>query len=229
MDKKFFGTVVAFFLGIFAIYYLQTLQHANIQTKVVHRENILRFLPQKSHYDQVEEHSQQKSDYVVYNRVAKCGSGGMAYVLRLLSKKNGFKNLFHYNKTDKHQLTKDMISTLMVELQDHQSRKTGLNNTVFFKEFFGTEFPRIILNQIRHVPFIYTRHFFHHPFPRNMNITYINLIRDPLARFVSKFYYDQIGFAHHLKPNVTHVESVNNCIGNGNRYCVKGLLNRFFL
>jgi len=63
--------------------------------------------------------------YVVYNRVPKCGSGGTSNLLEQLSKTNNFESVFHYDKTDKHQLTEDVTRALSSEFQKYESRKFG--------------------------------------------------------------------------------------------------------
>ena len=63
--------------------------------------------------------------YVVYNRVPKCGSGGTSNLLEQLSNTNNFESVFHYDKTDKHQLTVDVTRALTSEFQNYESRKFG--------------------------------------------------------------------------------------------------------
>jgi len=63
--------------------------------------------------------------YVVYNRVAKCGSTTTYNLLEKLSKTNNFENVFHYEKSDKHQLTDNTTRALTSEFRDYESSKNG--------------------------------------------------------------------------------------------------------
>ena len=69
--------------------------------------------------------SKKVTQNVIYNRVGKCGSTTTEHIFENLSKSNKFKNAFHFNKTDKHQLTVEMIKSITKELQNYNSRKFG--------------------------------------------------------------------------------------------------------
>ena len=134
---------------------------------------------------------------MVYNRVAKCGSTTTYNLLGRLAEKNKFFNWFHYNKTDIHRLNQTTIQELTHEWEDFQHQ--------------------------RKKPFFYTRHMFFHEFPLRLNLTYINLIRDPMERFVSKFYYSQAGFGRRRPTGeVQNIQSINTCIRDGNKFCING-------
>ena len=60
--------------------------------------------------------------------------------------------------------------------------------------------------------FVYTRHFYYFDFPKSLNLTFINLVRHPIDRFVSKFYYRQVGFTHDKSKNATNLLSINKCL-----------------
>ena len=63
---------------------------------------------------------------------------------------------------------------------------------------------------------------FHHEFPSELNLTYINLIREPLGRFVSQYYYKRVGFAKKPTSDISKVDSINDCIAKHDPVCLKG-------
>ena len=73
--------------------------------------------------------------------------------------------------------------------------------------------------------FIYIRHFNFFDFPESLNLTFINLVRHPIDRFVSKFYYPQTGFLSNPNKqlsnqpeNLTAIISINKCLNSTNDY-----------
>ncbi|XP_006811500.1 uronyl 2-sulfotransferase-like [Saccoglossus kowalevskii] len=107
---------------------------------------------------------------VVYNRVGKCGSRTVIAVLNKLSTRNGF-TLYSSN----------------VYNRTHVSLKEQID----------------IVNTVSSLkpPYVYQRHFHYIDFPKFGAIqpVYINIIRDPINRFVSGYYYKRFGDADNQK------------------------------
>lgn len=101
---------------------------------------------------------------VVYNRVGKCGSRTVVILLRLLAEKNQF-NLVSADIHNKTRLTKHEQVDLMKNISN---------------------FPQ---------PFLYTRHVHFLNFTRFKleQPVYINIIRDPISRFLSNYFFRRFG------------------------------------
>ncbi|XP_070568988.1 uronyl 2-sulfotransferase-like isoform X2 [Ptychodera flava] len=101
---------------------------------------------------------------IVYNRVGKCGSRTVLEILRNLVKRNGF----------------DLYSS-------------QINNVTHLSLIGQVELVNIISSL--QPPFIYQRHFHFIDFPKFGAIepVYINIIRDPVDRFISQYYFKRFG------------------------------------
>ncbi|EDO38740.1 predicted protein, partial [Nematostella vectensis] len=100
---------------------------------------------------------------IIYNRVAKCGSRSMILLISELAVANGFKFINH-PKTQHFLTAKQQLA--FVDMVEQQSQS-----------------------------FIFTRHMYFIDFQRFGSVTpiYINLIRDPLSRLVSQYYFRRFG------------------------------------
>ncbi|XP_077866542.1 uronyl 2-sulfotransferase-like [Saccoglossus kowalevskii] len=105
---------------------------------------------------------------IFYNRVPKCGSRTVITLLKLLSRRNGF-NFYTSSIHNKTQISlKDQMQLVKYI--------SSLNTT-----------------------FIYERHIHYIDFEKFDAIqpVYINIIRDPIDRFVSNYYFRRFGDAQH--------------------------------
>lgn len=101
---------------------------------------------------------------VVYNRIGKCGSRSLNLIVNSLSKKNGF----NFYTSPISNITRPKILDLMDEIRLIESLPE---------------------------PALYTRHIHFVNFPKFglQQPVYINVIRDPIERFVSQFYFKRYG------------------------------------
>ncbi|XP_060770065.1 uronyl 2-sulfotransferase a isoform X2 [Neoarius graeffei] len=101
---------------------------------------------------------------VIYNRVGKCGSRTVVLLLRILAEKHKF-NLVSSDIHNKTRLTKHEQVELMKNI---------------------STFPQ---------PFLYTRHvhFLNFTRFRMEQPVYINIIRDPISRFLSNYFFRRFG------------------------------------
>uniref|UniRef100_A0A8C6SZ73 Uronyl 2-sulfotransferase n=1 Tax=Neogobius melanostomus TaxID=47308 RepID=A0A8C6SZ73_9GOBI len=129
---------------------------------------------------------------VVYNRVGKCGSRTVVMLLKLLAERHHF-NLVSSEIHNKTRLSKHEQITLMTQI---------------------TSIPE---------PFLYTRHvhFLNFTSFKIEQPVYLNIIRDPINRFLSNYFFrrfgDFRGEQYHLKrtPNMKDEErylDINVCI-----------------
>ena len=101
---------------------------------------------------------------LIYNRVSKCASTTMLSLIRNLSESNGFHHVHStiYNQRRMHKSEqKELVTNLMKLFSKHKK------------------------------PYLFNRHvrmlnFTAYGYPQPMHI---NIVRDPLARFVSAYYY----------------------------------------
>lgn len=101
---------------------------------------------------------------IIYNRVGKCGSRTMIQLMVTLAEQNKFK---------------------VIGSTRNQLLRIGLREQVEFVDF---------IDQLQ-APFIYHHHLHYVDFKRfgSLQPIYINLIRDPLARLVSGYYFRRFG------------------------------------
>lgn len=127
---------------------------------------------------------------VVYNKVAKCGSSSILATTAYLT-----KNLGMDYKVYQHP----------VELRQEKLGKR------MSKENAGKE-ANIIAVLPR--PALYARHVYYLNFTE-FNLTkpiYINMVRDPVDRFVSNFYFDQFGSFGQNVSKPIHPQNINECV-----------------
>ncbi|XP_072051962.1 uronyl 2-sulfotransferase-like [Amphiura filiformis] len=147
-------------------------------------------LPLKSEEDR----PAQLQDRVVFNRVGKCGSRSVIFLLRHLAIINNF----------------NMISSAIY----NQTRidEAWQERLVHSIELFKT-------------PFIFEKHLHYVNFPKygSKLPVYINIIRDPLARLVSFYYYTRFGDVGH---NVSYTgtaekryQTFDDCVLQQNKTC----------
>ena len=104
----------------------------------------------------------ERANIVIYNRVAKCGSRTLLYIINKLSEINNFTFL-HSRLFNKHSLNKKEEALLLNKI------KQGMKNST-------------------RTYALYDRHMFYINFtgePTN----YINLVRNPIEREISRYYY----------------------------------------
>ena len=114
----------------------------------------------------------QHPKIVIYNRVPKCGSQTMSMLINQLARKNGFLSQAVFVANEKPERSKSEQTAFMKELSD----------TAYSKQ--------------KHV--LYTRHQYYispdsFDFNAKERPMYINLIRDPIDRFKSFYYFSRYG------------------------------------
>ncbi|XP_038059547.1 uronyl 2-sulfotransferase-like [Patiria miniata] len=137
----------------------------------------------------------QKEDALIFNRVGKCGSRTVISILQKLSDMNNFH----------------LISSLVYN-QTHLS--TSWQGGIVR-----------ILEKVK-TPYLFQRHLHFVDFTEfnAKQPMYINIIRDPLARFVSNYYFKRFGDGRSIRKykgsNETRDRSVTDCIVNGHKECI---------
>ncbi|XP_077996011.1 uronyl 2-sulfotransferase-like [Glandiceps talaboti] len=118
--------------------------------------------------------SRSTNDLVFYNKVGKCGSRSLVYLLRLLSARNGFTAAGE-NKTPNVTiyLTLDQQSVLVQRISDLSRPATFYRHTHFID---------------------FTRFGYENPI-------YINIVRQPLSRLISDYYFRRFGDEKKSKDN----------------------------
>ena len=114
----------------------------------------------------------QHPKIVIYNRVPKCGSQTMSMLINQLARKNGFLSQ-------------------AVFVANEKPERSGQEQAAFMKELSDTAY-----SKQKNV--LYTRHqYFIHPdvfdWDHEPKPMYINLIRDPIDRFKSFYYFSRFG------------------------------------
>ncbi|CAG5098505.1 Oidioi.mRNA.OKI2018_I69.XSR.g15731.t1.cds [Oikopleura dioica] len=140
---------------------------------------------------------------VVYNRVPKCGSQTMSMLVNQLSRKNGF------------------LSKAVFEAGETPDR------TISQQKSFMNE----LKNYAKDQPVMYTRHQYFIDFDQFewAEPVYINLIRDPVDRFASFYYFSRFGnkraqdagrSKQQVPSNILN-ESIDDCITGRRRECTE--------
>ena len=135
--------------------------------------------------------------YVVFNRVPKCGSMFLTTLCYKLGTKNKFKVESPYEAGEKPQ-------------------KTPTQQQKFVKELYELPKPNLY---IRHQWFINFEEW------KSNNPVYINMIRDPIARFESFYYFSRFGNNKggggqaHLSEELKN-ESVDDCVRKKRKECL---------
>lgn len=138
---------------------------------------------------------------VVYNRVGKCGSRTMQNIIRVLAKRNDYNFYLSSVSND----TRPKVYSLMNEVKLIQSLAS---------------------------PMLYSRHIHYINFHKYGVVAplYINLIRDPIARFSSNYHFKRYGDMIDAKGRqLTFKEGerdmdINECILNNNPECMPARL-----
>ena len=125
-------------------------------------------------HPEIEENEFNTGMVVIFNRVPKCGTTTMEFILRKLSIKNKFNLVFSRVHGEEIVEQSDFISSLlgMSLIYNKAGEETGaIRDTVYVK----------------------TQHYVPIPKFLSQNTTYINLIRDPAKRFISGYYFRRKG------------------------------------
>lgn len=136
-------------------------------------------------------------EYVVFNRVPKCASMSMTQLSYDLSGRNNFKVESPYEPGEK-------------------QTKTETEQTAFKEYLFAQE-----------SPYMYIRHQYYVEFEKKdeSKIAYINMIRDPIARFESFYYFSRFGNnlgggGHAKLDEAQKQETIDECVQK-KRFCCK--------
>ncbi|KAJ8599810.1 hypothetical protein CTAYLR_004004 [Chrysophaeum taylorii] len=105
---------------------------------------------------------------LIYNRIPKCGSGSVAIFIALAQEKNGF------------QLCRSTMYTQRWLAPPDRKR--------YERNPFVASRCRKVINVS--APAVLNRHVFFYEF-RNKNVLHVNMIREPVSRCVSRFYYER--------------------------------------
>jgi dermatan/chondrotin sulfate uronyl 2-O-sulfotransferase UST len=157
----------------------------------------------------------QLADVIVYNRVPKCGSTTMGFLLEALKKPSN-----HYFKVEN-------------QIQPGQSHR-------FKSEEDEDRWLSDIQNRTR--PTIIVRHQFFTESKKSIGssknqVLWINLVRNPVDQFISSYYYMRHGFLKNVNKTtplnqrykqgrLSHVDSVtqnmtiDECIQHGHKSCI---------
>ena len=133
-----------------------------------------------------EKNNQNTGQILIFNRIPKCGSTMMISLLIRLAVRNNF-NLFK-SPVDSEELVDEAEFTNLLLGMGVNFDKLGEEDS-----------------QLRDL--VYVKHQFYVPIPSSLrqNITYINIMRDPVKRFVSGYYY----FRTANNISKTRLDSIN--------------------
>ena len=128
----------------------------------------------------------QHPKIVIYNRVPKCGSQTMSMLINQLSRKNGF-------------------FSQAVFVGNEKPERSPSEQTAFMKELSDTAYSK-------QKNILYTRHQYYitpdaFDFDPKERPVYINLIRDPIDRFKSFYYFSRYGNKR-AQVNLTFTEII---------------------
>ena len=150
---------------------------------------------------------------IIYNRVPKCGSTTMGFLLDVLKKptKHYYKVENQIKPGQKHGFkTLQEENSWLSDIQNHSKP------TVIVRHQFYTEIRKEIVPEKK--------------------ILWINLVRDPVDQFISGYYYMRHGFLKNVnktktddykKNRLSHIDlvtqnmTVDECIKNGIKACVE--------
>ena len=121
---------------------------------------------------------------IVFNRIPKCGSTTIVSLLRRLSKRNKF-NLFlssiHGEEIVSETEFTNILFGLSTVFNEKGERKKEFKDMIFVKH----------------------QHYIPMPHTISSNITYINIMRDPVKRFISGYYFWRFCFEYFSSVNQT--------------------------
>ncbi|CBY07784.1 unnamed protein product [Oikopleura dioica] len=195
-------------LGMLAFLYYFTEDTKEIQRKL---ENVLRDINEdtdnameaikelEDHLEDLEIRPMPEAQFVVYNRVPKCASMSMTTLSYKLGGKNNFKVESPYEPGEKPEKT-------ITEQRE-------------FVDFLQNQEP----------PYMYIRHQYYIDFSElneDFSAAYINMIRDPIDRFESFYYFSRFGNEKGGGGNARlsdeqRNESVDECVAKRRRECTQ--------
>lgn len=151
--------------------------------------------------------STPNDEILVYNKVSKSGSSAFIAIAKYLSKRHN--NNFTV------------------------SQHPGIMGSETFKK----KMSEVQLAEESHViatlprPVLYARHVYYidlseYGFKKPM---YINLIRDPVDRFVSNFYYQQVGSVGQNRSSPGRIRNINECVLEKQPLCSSGYYVRLYM
>ena len=120
------------------------------------------------------------TDVLLFNRVPKCGGTTLLTLLRQLSHLNNFTHVSS-NIYDKKQLSSSEQRVLFEQLVSYKKEHRQMS---FDRHVYFTDFNRFQLNS------------------HGIHLKYINIVRDPIERLISSFYYRR-EVARRLKSNAS--------------------------
>ena len=144
----------------------------------------------------------------MYNRVPKCGSTTTLQII------DSLKRRLHFNVLN--DIAPGM--TNLMESDEQELGKIYASND----SLISSELVRNITNLKE--PMLYIRHVFFIDFPRYgfKDPLNINIVRDPVARFISKYYYNRFGFENpnpvaakkwrHPMPDDVRAMTLDECV-----------------
>ncbi|KAK2531409.1 Ust [Columba guinea] len=136
---------------------------------------------------------------VVYNRVGKCGSRTVVLLLRILSEKHGF-NLVTSDIHNKTRLTKNEQASVILDpvfllSVEGIAFAAFIPQKILFPNSFVFRMELIKNISTAEQPYLFTRHVHFLNFSRfgGDQPVYINIIRDPVNRFLSNYFFRRFG------------------------------------
>ncbi|XP_077981927.1 uronyl 2-sulfotransferase-like [Glandiceps talaboti] len=146
--------------------------------------------------------SNSATDLIFYNKVGKCGSRSLVYLLRLLGKKNNFTAAGENKTRNMTETMQRSEQAALVRIIEDLPRPA-----TFYKQTYFIDFKR----------------FGEH------NPTYINVIRQPLSRLVSYYYFVRYGDDKNDKKHYQgddFNQTFDECVLQGNEKCQNNFIFR---
>ncbi|XP_039271717.2 uronyl 2-sulfotransferase-like [Styela clava] len=144
-----------------------------------------------------------KMPLVIYNRVPKCGSTTIVWLIKALGSRLGFKTISHNWPHVQQILTEDEQKNLV------ENVTTAANGaaSIFIRHLHFVDFEK---------------------FSSSVKPIYINVIRNPIERFISHYYYMRFGFGNGNSKawmknmsNATRFEKLEECVAKSAEKCVQ--------
>ena len=134
----------------------------------------------------VNNYSLDAAKVVIFNRIPKCGSSTMSYLLRRLAIKNNF-NLHKSNIHGTELITEKSLQSFIAwifSLVYRGNAESFIQDTIFVKHQHFVPLPKVL----------------------RKNVVYVNLMRDPVKRFISGYYYNREGYKKYIDEHIITVE-----------------------